>query len=128
MESEVKTKVTRSCPTLCNPMDYTVHEIVQARILEWVAVPFSRGLSNPEIEPKNSTLQEDSLPAEPPRKRKNTGVGSCGREQISQDGSGSLTPRFVNNNHVTVEIIYSTAHAHHKVLTWSGVTLCCRDM
>ena len=57
-------------------MDYTAQGILQARILEWVAVPFSRGLSNPEIEPKTSTLQEDSLPAEPPGKPKNTGVGS----------------------------------------------------
>ena len=31
------------CPTLCNPMDYTVHGILQARILEWVVIPFSRG-------------------------------------------------------------------------------------
>ena len=36
-------KVAQSCPTLCDPMDYTVHEILQARILEWVASPFSRG-------------------------------------------------------------------------------------
>ena len=35
-------KVTQSCPTLCNPMDYMVHGILQARILEWVAIPFSR--------------------------------------------------------------------------------------
>ena len=35
-------KVARSCLTLCNPMDYTVHGILQARILEWVAVSFSR--------------------------------------------------------------------------------------
>ena len=41
----VKVKVTQSCPTLCDPMDYTVHEILQARILECVAVPFSRGSS-----------------------------------------------------------------------------------
>ena len=33
--------------TLCNPTDYTVHGILQARILEWVAVPFSRGSSQP---------------------------------------------------------------------------------
>ena len=33
--------------TLCDPMDYTVHGIIQARILEWVAVPFSRGSSQP---------------------------------------------------------------------------------
>ena len=34
-----------SCPTLCNPTDYTVHVILQARILEWVAFPFSRYLA-----------------------------------------------------------------------------------
>ena len=35
-------KVAQSCPTLCNPMDYTIHVILQARTLEWVAVPFSQ--------------------------------------------------------------------------------------
>ena len=40
-----KVKVAQSCPTLCDPMDYTVHGILQARILEWVAFPFSRGSS-----------------------------------------------------------------------------------
>ena len=40
-----KVKVAQACPTLCNPMDYTVHGILQARILEWVAIPFSRGSS-----------------------------------------------------------------------------------
>ena len=40
-------KVTQSCPTLCDPMDYTVYGILQARILEWVAIPFSRGSSWP---------------------------------------------------------------------------------
>ena len=41
----VKVKVAQSCPTLCHPMDYTVCGILQARILEWVAFPFSRGSS-----------------------------------------------------------------------------------
>ena len=40
-------KVTQSCPTLCNPMEYRAHGILQARILEWVAIPFSRGSSQP---------------------------------------------------------------------------------
>ena len=35
------------CLTLCNPMDYIVHRILQARILEWVAFPFSGGSSQP---------------------------------------------------------------------------------
>ena len=39
---KVKVKVTQLCPTLCNPMDYTVHGILQARILEWVAFPLFR--------------------------------------------------------------------------------------
>ena len=43
----MKVKITQSCPTLCNPMDYTVHGILQARILEWIAFPSSRGSSPP---------------------------------------------------------------------------------
>ena len=39
----VKLKVAQSCLTLCGTMDYTVHGILQARTLEWVAIPFSRG-------------------------------------------------------------------------------------
>ena len=46
--SRLKTvKATQSCLTLCNPMDYTDHEILQARTLERVAIPFSRGSSRP---------------------------------------------------------------------------------
>ena len=41
-------KVAQSCLTLCDPMDYIVHGILQARILEWVAFPFSRGSSQPK--------------------------------------------------------------------------------
>ena len=37
-------KVTQSCPTLCNPMDYTVHGILQARILEWVRPSLLQGI------------------------------------------------------------------------------------
>ena len=43
--SEVK--VIQSYPTLCEPMDDTVYGILQARMLEWVAIPFSRGSSQP---------------------------------------------------------------------------------
>ena len=41
----VKVKVTQSCPTLCDPMDYIVHGILQSRILEWAVFPFPRGSS-----------------------------------------------------------------------------------
>ena len=44
---KVKVKVTQWCLTLCDPIDYTVHGILQASIQEWVAFPFSRGSSQP---------------------------------------------------------------------------------
>ena len=37
-----KWKIAQSCPTICDPMHYTVHGILQARILKWVAFPFSQ--------------------------------------------------------------------------------------
>ena len=45
MEGEMKVTVTQACPTLCNRIDYTVHGILQARILEWVAISIFRGSS-----------------------------------------------------------------------------------
>ena len=60
----MKVKFTQSCPTLYEPMDSIVHGILQARILEWVAFPFSRGSLNPGIKPRSPALQADSLPAE----------------------------------------------------------------
>ena len=42
-----KVKVTQACPSLCDPMDYTVHGILQVRILEWIAFSFFRGPSQP---------------------------------------------------------------------------------
>ena len=60
----LKAKVTQSCPALCDLMDYTVHGILQARILEWLA--FSPlHLPNPGIKLRSPALQVDSLPGEP---------------------------------------------------------------
>ena len=42
---KVKVKVAQFSSTLCDPMDCTVHGLLQARILQWVAVPFSRASS-----------------------------------------------------------------------------------
>ena len=47
MHINVKVKATQSYPTLCDPMDYTVHGILQARILERVAAPFNKGSFQP---------------------------------------------------------------------------------
>ena len=47
-------------------MDYIVHGILQARILDWVAIPSLVDLPNQGIKPRSLTLQADSLPVEPP--------------------------------------------------------------
>ena len=63
--------IAQSYLTLCNPLDcslpgFCVHGILQARLLECVAITFSRDLPNPGFEPGSPTLQADSLPTEPP--------------------------------------------------------------
>ena len=60
-----------SCIQLCDPMDCSppgssVHGILQARILEWVAMPLPGDLPNQGMEPGSPALQADSLPYEPP--------------------------------------------------------------
>ena len=83
-----KVKVAQWCPTLHDPMDYTVHGLLQARILEWVAFTFSKGdLRRGSSKPKFPAFQADPLPAEPPGKPKNTGVGTY------PFSSGSSQPR-----------------------------------
>ena len=64
----LKVKVAQSCLTLCDPMGYVVHGILQARILEWVAVPFCRESSQLRNQTQVSHIAADSLPAEPPGK------------------------------------------------------------
>ena len=64
------------CLTLWDPIDCSlpgasVHGILQARIREWVAIPFSRGLPDPSITPGFPALQEDSLLSEPPEQAQN---------------------------------------------------------
>ena len=66
----MKVLVAQSCLTLCHPMDCnlpgsSVYGILQARILAWVAISFSRGLPDPGIEHGSPELQADFLPSEP---------------------------------------------------------------
>ena len=84
---KVKVLVAQLHLTLCDPMDWgppgsSLHRLVQARILEWVAIPFSRvwatreaprilewvASPNPGIEPRSPALHADSSPSEPPGK------------------------------------------------------------
>ena len=72
-KGEVKVLVTQLCLTLCNPMNCSlpgscVREILQVRILEWVAISFSRGFSQPKDQTQVGALQACSLPHEPPGK------------------------------------------------------------
>ena len=55
-------------PMDCSPPGSSVHGILQARIPEWVTIPFSRGSSQPRVEPRSPALQVFSLPSEPPGK------------------------------------------------------------
>ena len=57
-------QLLQSCPTLCDPMDcslpgFSVRGILQTRTVEWVAMPSSRGSSDPGIEPASPALQGD---------------------------------------------------------------------
>ena len=59
-------KSLQLCLTFCDPMDCSppgtsVHGILQTRILEWVAMPSSRGFPDPGMEPSSPALQADSL-------------------------------------------------------------------
>ena len=75
------------CPTLWDPMDCSssVHEIFQARVLEWVAISFSRGSSQLGIKPGSPALQADSLPTELQgrwgNKKSHVGQGGTGRRE-----------------------------------------------
>ena len=57
----LKVKVAQLCLTLGSPMEYTVHGILQARILQWVAIPSPADVPDPGIEPGSPALQGDSL-------------------------------------------------------------------
>ena len=61
--------LVQSCLTLCDPMNcsppgFSVHRILQARTLEWIAIPFSGKLPNPGIKPWSLASQADSWPFE----------------------------------------------------------------
>ena len=80
MKSESESRSVVSDPL--DPKDYTVHGILQVRILEWVAFPFSRGSSQPRDRTQASSIAgRFFLPAEPQGKPKKTGIGSLSLPQ-----------------------------------------------
>ena len=67
---KVKVKSLQSCTTLCDPMGCSpsvssVYGVFQVRVIEWVAISFSRGLPDSGIEPRSPALQADTLLSEP---------------------------------------------------------------
>ena len=110
--------VVQSCLTLCNPMDRSppgssVHGFLQARILEWIAIPFSRDLPNPGIEPGSPASQADSLPSELPEKpmpinvhpisveiRDSLSTSLCTNYQLGKSLPPSLLVHFILNVHM----------------------------
>ena len=94
------TNTAQSCPTLCDPMDCSppgssVHGILQARILEWGAISFSRDLPNPEIKPGSPAQKTDSLPSEPPGKPKVKNVYHA----LNVFGKGKKSYRTTDRKH-----------------------------
>ena len=76
-----KVKVAQFCWTLCDPMDCSLWNSPGQNTGVGKHFPFFRGSSQPRVEPRSPTLQEDSLPAEPQGKTKNPGVGSLSLHQ-----------------------------------------------
>ena len=69
--SKVKVLVAQSCPAFCHPMDCSlpgcsVHAILQAKILEWVAIPSPRDHPDLGTELRSPVLQAEPLPFKPP--------------------------------------------------------------
>ena len=98
------------CPALCNPMDCSppgssVHGILQARLLEWVVIPFSRGSSQLRIELSSPALQADSSPSKPPGKPQALPIWNF--------------PKSMGSQRVRHDMTW-----HDNNMDWSGILAC----
>ena len=102
-----KVKVAQSRLTHCDPMDYTVHGTVQARILEWVAIPFSRG----SFQPSEGTVFHFI-----PGKASAYNVGDpgsiLGSGRTLGEGNGNPLQYSCLENPMDGEAWYATVHGH----------------
>ena len=96
----------------CSPPGSSVHGISQARILEWVAISFSRGFS-PGIELRSPALQADSLPSEPPGKPNNYSckyeIKHCDMSSEGRVHSRDSSPR----KRIIIHVLCVTVHMPH---------------
>ena len=99
----MKELVTQSYPTLrdpvdCSPPGSSVHGILQASMLEWVAFPSPGDLPGPGIELGSPTLQADSLPSEPPGKPHKAGQVLMNSLNFCSSGKIFISPLYLNDN------------------------------
>ena len=80
--------LTACNPVDCSPPGSSVHGILQARILEWVAISFSGDLLNPGIEPRSPTLQADALTSAPPGEPLNKRINGGKEARLKEEGVG----------------------------------------
>ena len=143
----LRVKVDQSCPTLCDLMGHIVHGILQARILEWVAFPFSRGSSQPRDQiqvfciagrfftswatgkPKNSGVGSLSLLQRIfPTQKSNQGLLHCGHilYQLSYQGSPPIIPTSWYPHHcVSPSRIKQRWYVFTSRLLWKWQCLTC---
>ena len=92
-------EVSQSCPTLWDPMDCSLpgsslYGILQARVLEWVAISFPGDLPNPRIEPRSPTFQADALTSQPPGHSFLQRIFRYNLNQIPHDYTVKVTNKF----------------------------------
>ena len=120
-------KVAHLCLTFCNSMDYTVHGILQARILEWVAFPFSKGSSQPRDWTQISNIAVNS---EPQGKPKNTGVVSLSLLQwifpTQEFNRGLLHYRWILNqfSYQGSQIFFEISHYSLRQAVYLTLNIC----
>ena len=129
--SEVK--VTESCPTLCDPINWSM-EFSRPEHWSGQSFPPPVDLPNPGIEPRSPTLQADSLPAEPQWKPMNPGVGSLSLLQqiYPNPGIGFFTNWAIRETQAPYNFIFIFAYAGSLLLcrlfssgdVWAS---CCGD-
>ena len=125
-QNSMKVLVAQLCPTLCDPTDCgspgsSDHGILQARILEWVAISSSRGSSWPRDQAQDSChllhWQADSLPLSHPR---------CQRDKVLKyysDPSWSDSAVLnINRMVLSTHILHETQYPHQYV-KFQGLTL-----
>ena len=123
---ESESEVPQLCPALCDPMDYSlsgssVHGIFQARVLEWIAISFSRGSSQPRNRTRVSRIAGRRFTVWPTREYSNTAaryivstkswVGICINMSLSHQNVLSTSIRYVFVHRFIWHILLSTHHS-----------------